>query len=198
MALTSAKATSVLADGEPDGFEIPTAWFLQRGPQGATRLVVSGPPEVLRQAFPALIEAMSGTVQVLYRQIVNRQDPKPQGSPSRDFAGLDVPANDVLAAVDACANVVYHDARGELWVRDSAGAQVVLDCDGMLYAYPDDVAFRDALDGLSLPEREVQTVAQRDYVRHWFHAAADLDEDALITRLHLTEVAPQARTGGLY
>lgn len=198
MSTLGPKASSVRMDGAPDGFEIPTAWRAERDPRGQTRLVASAPPDGLRRALPALIGALRPPLQVLYRQIVDRRDPKPQGGPSRDFVGLGLDAAEVLGAVAACDTLVYHDARGELWVRDADGAQVVLDCDGLLFTYPDDLGFRDALTAAGIAEAAAQTVAERDYVRHAFVAAADLDEDALIARLHLTEVPPQARTGALY
>lgn len=198
MTARTPKATSVTPDGEPDDFEIPTCWYGERNPAGGTRLVVSAPPEGLERAHRALIAAMSPTVQVLYRQIIDRRDPQPQGSPARDFVGLGLDQERALAAFRDLGTLLYSDARGELWVRDDAGSQLVLDCDGLIFAYPDDPAFRDALVAAGFEEGQTQTVAERDYVRHNFLVAADLDEDALIQRLNLSEVAPQARSGSRY
>ena len=143
---------------------------------------------------------MAGTepLQVLYRQVVDRRDPKPQDAPSRDFVGLGLEASEVLEAIEQAKELFYSDARAEVWVRDAAGAQVVLDCDGLLFAYPDDPSFRDAMAQLDVPLDRKPTVANRDYVRHEFLASADAQEDAFIETLHLSEVAPQKRTGSKY
>ena len=193
-----AKAVSVNKEGEPDGFEAPLCFYPERAPDGATRLVASAPTDQLPAIHAALIRAMNEPLQVLYRQVVNRRDPKPQGSPSRDFVGLGLEFDEVAEAITAARVLLYSDARGELWVRDAMGSQVVLDCDGLLFAYPDDVAFREALSALDIPLERKKTVANCDYVRHEFLAEADALEDGLIETLHLTEVAPQKRTGSKY
>ena len=69
---------------------------------------------------------------------------------------------------------------------------MVLDTDGTLYAYPDDPTFRDALEAAGLAEvEEVTTLEHRDYVRHWFRAEADVEEEGLMHALGLAEVPVQ-------
>ena len=186
------KATSVRQDGEPDGFAIGAGWWAERGPEGVTRLIVSAPPDRLAAAHKALLGVLRSPLGFLYRQVIDRRNPRPEGAPPRDFVALEVPAAEVLAAFEASAGLVWHDARAEYWVRGADADQVVLDGDGLIYCYPDDVAFRDVLAGL-LPEGKVGTMAERDYVRHAFLTEADPQEDALIAALGLVEVAPQKR-----
>ena len=52
--------------------------------------------------------------------------------------------------------------------------------------------FRDVLAANGVPAEDVDTVSDRDYVKHWFHAANDALEDQLIRGLRLAEVPPQA------
>ena len=94
-------------------------------------------------------------------------------------------------ALEHCANLIYGDARGEVWLRGDLGEQLVLDQDGLLYAYPDDPSWREALAAAGVPEDDAQTLAERDYVKHWYHAENDALEAELIARLRLTEVRPQ-------
>lgn len=192
------RAWSVQEDGEPDAFDAPRGFRSERDPGGSTRLVISVPPSETLETLAALVEGLSEPLQVLYRQVVDRRDPKPHGAPSRDYVGLHLSAAEVNEVLRACELFVRHDARGEIWFRDALGAQVVLDCDGLVFAYPDDISFRDVLERLGLPDGIGQVVAERDYVRHHFTAQADLEEDALIMRLHLSEVAPQERSTSLY
>lgn len=188
------KATSVTEEGEPDGFEIGTGFWPQQDWTGSSRLVVSVPPARLAEAHQALLGALPGPWGVLYRQKVDRREPRPEGAPPRDFVALEIPPERLRPALAACALLVYHDARHELWLRGAARErQIVLDGDGLVYCYPDAPAFREILQALDLREVEVETLADRDYVKHWFHAGADPLEDRLIRDLGLTEVAPQAK-----
>jgi len=187
------KATSVTQEGAPDDFVIEAGYRGEDDGRGTTRIVASVPTERLASVHAQLVRALGTPVGVLYRQKVDRRDPKPNGAPPRDFIALELPADVVLEALSEAAPLVYHDARCEVWLRGRLGDQVVLDADGVLYCYPDDPAFRDALDACGVPVREVPTMADRDYVKHWFHAENDALEDALVARLGLTEVPHHGR-----
>lgn len=182
------KATSVTVDGAEDGFVPEAGWEAEMTPRGDTRLVVSVPHGDLPAVHAALIAALSPPLGLLYRQEVDRRNPRPQGAPPRDLVALDLPADRVIAALGEAAPLVYGDARCEVWIRGRMGEQVVLDHDGLIYVYPDDPAFRDAVQAAGVPGRDVVTMAERDYVKHWFHAENDALEDALIASLRLTEV----------
>lgn len=185
------KATSVTVAGEPDGFEILPGWLSEMTPSGDTRLVVSVPPADLARVHAGLVAALSPPIGVLYRQKVDRVNPRPSTAPPRDFVALDKRLDDVLAALDEAAALVYGDARHELWLRGGLGEQVVLDQDGLVFCYPDDPAFRDALAELGVPAEDVVTLSDRDYVKHWFHAENDALEATLRERLRLVAVPPR-------
>lgn len=189
MSAPFAKATSVTREGEDDGFLIEPGFQAEMVPGvGETRLSVSVPPDTLPTVHAALVKVLQAPLGFLYRQKVDRRDPKPQGAPPRDFVGLDLAHGPVLAALSACADLVYRDARCEVWIRGRHGDQIVLDTDGLIYCYPDDPAFRDALSAAGVPEEEHPTMSDRDYVKHWFHAPNDALEDQLLATLGLTEV----------
>jgi len=188
---TTPKATSVVQSGEPDDFAIGTGFWDERDWGGTARLVVSVPPERLAEVHHALLGVLGSPLGVLYRQLVDRREPRPEGAPSRDFVALEIGPSRVMSGLASAADLVYHDARHELWVRGPHADQVVLDADGLLYCYPDDPAFRDVLAAAGIPEEKVEAMSTRDYVKHWFHAECDAQEDALIAGLELTEVAPQ-------
>lgn len=185
------RAVSVTEKGEPDGWEIPTAWYGERDPAGQTRLVVSVPTDRLLDVHRALLGVLDGPLGVLYRQKVDRASPRPDGAPDRDFVNVDLGHGKLLTGLGLAKKLLSSDARGELWVRGRLQDQVILDTDGVLYCYPDDPAFRDALKANGVPEAEVQTLWQRDYVKHNYLAECDAEERALINALTLTEVAPQ-------
>ena len=186
--MSRAKAQSVTVEGEPDGWTPEPAYHGELDPRGPTRLVASVPPSHLPEVHQALLRCLQPPLSVLYRQKVNRRDPKPNGAPPRDYVALQLSDEHVLKAVAEHAALVYEDARAELWVRDNLNAQVVLDTEGLLFAYPDDPSFRDALDNAGVPEAASQTLAERDYVKHWYHAEADVHEDGLMANLGLQEV----------
>jgi hypothetical protein len=156
---------------------------------GSTRLIVSVPESELSTVHQRLLQSMQGPVSVLYRQVVDRVDPKPQGSPPRDFLALGLAIDRVSNALVANSDLVYHDARCEVWLRGVLHEQLVIDPDGLLYCYPDDPTFRDALASAGVDESEFETLLERDYVKHVFHAACDGVEQSLIEQLNLTEVA---------
>ncbi len=183
------KASSCLQTGVLDGWTVAAAFSGEVTPDGSTRLVATVPPERLPQVHAALVAVLGEPLSVLYRQKIDRRDPKPQGHPGRDFVALELTASRVREAFAGSPTLLYRDARHETWVRGGMQDQVVLDQDGTLYCYPDDPAFRDALEAQGLTEStSLTTLEDRDYVRHWFHAAADAEEDALIEALGLTEV----------
>lgn len=189
MALQGPKAESVLEDGTGDGW-LPTPGFVRDlGPGGRTQLVVSVPHTALDAVHTALIQALSTPLSVLYRQVVDRLDPKPQGHPPRDFVALDLGPERVVAAVRAHAPLLHGDARCEVWVRGALGDQVILDTDGLLFCQPDDPAFTDVLLGLGLVADVDETLADRDYVKHWFRGECDALEASFLDALGLTEVA---------
>ena len=182
------RATSVTVSGEADGWVPPVGCASEADPAGSTRLVVSVPVERLQATHEALLAVLRPPLGVLWRQAVDRLNPGPQGTPPADHVALDRSLERVLAATRACAPLVYGDARAELWIRGGLGEQIVLDQDGVLYAYPDDPAFRDALSALGIPEVELTTFAQRDYVKHWYHAENDALVPRLVSLLQLTHI----------
>ena len=191
--LTTPKATSVTERGEPDGFELQLGWERQVGNAGDTRLLVSVPTAELARVHRALIVALGEPVALLYRRCVDRRDPKPHGTPPEDFLGSELTTDEVLAAMEQASELIYHDARCEVWARGLMGEQVILDQDGVLYAYPDDPSFRDALAAAGVPERHVPVLLDRDYVKHHYHASCDALETELLRALFLLPVAPQER-----
>lgn len=188
MKLLGPRAESVTAEGEPDGWVQPAGWYAEITPHGDTRLTVAGPHDRMPAIHAALVKALASPVSVLYRQRVNRQDPKPQGAPPRDFVMRDVPLERVVEAVESAAALLHTDARAEFWLQGAMGERLVLDEDGIVYIYPDDPAFRDALGAAGVEESPIDLVTARDYVKHWFRAECDAQEDGLIARLGLVEV----------
>ena len=182
------KSQSVDAQGQPDGWEPVAGYLRDLGGGGRTQLVVSVPTARLLDVHTALLEALQAPLGVLYRQVVDRRDPQPEGHPPRDFVALELPVERVVRALRRHTAVVHHDARCELWVRGSLGDQVILDRDGVLFCQPDDPSFTDVLAARGVPSGLPESIADRDYVKHWFHAAADAHEDALIRELGLVEV----------
>lgn len=183
------KATSVTKDGEDDGFVVEAGYQAEMVPgAGDTRLVISVPTHRLPAVHAALIGVLQAPLGLLYRQKVDRRDPKPQGAPPRDFVALELGHDQLLTALSDAASLVWHDARCEIWVRGRHGDQVVLDTDGLLFAYPDDPGFRDALERVGVPDVHHPTMADRDYVKHWFHGSNDAVEEQLMQALALTEV----------
>ncbi|MCB9663342.1 MAG: hypothetical protein H6732_04460 [Alphaproteobacteria bacterium] len=183
------KSESVTAEGEPDGWVPPAGFALDVGPGGATQLVVSVPPAHVAAVHRALVAVLSPPLGVLWRQVIDRRAPRPEGAAPVDHVGLDLPPERVLAALEACVDLVASDARGELWIKGRLGDQVILDQDGLIFCQPDDPAFRDVLLGEGLPAELTQSMADRDYVKHWYRGEADAAEDRLIGDLGLVRVA---------
>ena len=183
------KTTSVNAEGEPDGFTPPLAYYGEVEPSGMTRLVISSPHEATHALHAKLIQALKPPLGFLYRQMVHRQDPAPEGSPPLDYVALELSLDRVLEALEHAKDLVYHDARCEVWIRGGLQEQLVLDEDGVLYMYPDDPAFRDVLEAEGIPDTRVRTLADVDYPKRWFHGQNDPLETALMEQLGLVEVA---------
>lgn len=194
--MNTPKSQSVTEQGDPDGFEIGRGWEYQAGAGGDTRILISLPTEEVRTVHLRLLEALEPPLTLLYRRKVNRQDPRPNGSPAEDFLAPDLSLDEVRAALSEAADLVWHDARCEVWVRGLMGAQVILDQDGVLYAYPDDPRFRDLLQAMGVPEDpDVAVILDRDYVKHWFHASCDALETGLLRRVAAVPVASQGEPG---
>lgn len=189
MPLSTPKAESVDVNGQPDGWAIVPGFHVEIEPNGVTRMIVAVQPDWLQQVHTALIGAFTPPLGLLYRQRVDRRAPRPEGSPPRDFVALELAPETLVAALGECADLVYHDARNEIWVRGARGEQLILDSDGLMFLYPADPSFRDVLLGFGLPEGEFEAMVDRDYVRHWFHAACDVEERALIDGLGLVEIS---------
>jgi hypothetical protein len=175
------KASSVTKDGQPDGWIAPRALRAQTAPDGTTRLVVSVPPEELRDTHLRLLDALGSPVSVRYVRLTDRakgQLPKPES-----LVRMDAPAPLVRGSLEACESLVWRDGRHQLWLRGAFGEQVVLDELGVLYCYPDDPAFRAALEGI--PASADVGLDGRDYVKVNFLSEADGEERDLIERLAL-------------
>lgn len=191
MNLSGPKATSVTEQGAEDGFQIGLGWERQVGNAGDTRLLVSVPTERVAEVHLGLLEALQPPLALLYRRCVDRLDPKPNGTPPEDFLAHELTLAEITAALRRAGDLIWHDARCEVWVRGLMGEQVILDQDGLLYAYPDDPSFRGVLDQLGVPEQHVEVMLDRDYVKHHYHATCDPLEQALLRELYLVPVAPQ-------
>lgn len=187
------RAQSVGEDGQADGWEIPLGFRVELERDGETRMVVSVPAAFLETVHLDLVRGLEPPLSVLYRQVIDRANPKPEGAPQRDFVALQLSQDAVTQALTSARALVYGDARAEFWIRGSLGESVVLDADGLIFVYPDDPLFRDVCLGHGLPAQLPQTIAERDYVKHWFHADNDALEAGFLQELELTEVPPQTR-----
>lgn len=186
--MNTPKAVSVTKEGEPDGFVQQPGFIGQHEPGMPTRLLVSVPPAFLATVHRDLLNLVQGPFSLLYRQKVNRRNPAGEQAPPRDFLALGIEPEVLFAAFTECESLVYHDARAEFWVRGVRGEQVILDGDGLIYCYPDDLAFRDVCLANGLPEGELVTLLDRDYVKQWYHAENDAAEAGMIEALGLTEM----------
>jgi hypothetical protein len=191
------KATSVTEAGEPDDFAPPLLYSPQVGPDGTTRLVVSAPGSDLPRIHRLLVESLKAPLGVLWVQLVDRASGQRQEDDPRRWLTLEQQADAVLSVMDRSRHLLYGDARGQLWIRGALGEQLVLDELGMVYLYPDDPAFRATLETAGVGQSSAPTLADRDYVRVEFDAAADSEEQALLKDLSmqplaLNEVSPDA------
>lgn len=175
------KATSVTREGQPDGWTPPQSFRAQVAPDGKTRLVISVPPEELPALHLRLLGALGDKVSVRYVRLTDRK--KGQLPQPESFVRMDASADKVRAALEARPTLIWGDGRHQLWLRGRFDEQVVLDELGVLYCYPDDPVFRDALG--ELPERATVGLDGRDYVRVEFCADADAEEASLLAELSL-------------
>src|SRR5262245_23570345 len=100
MGLPGPKATSVTKEGADDGFVVSSGWPAEARPAGDTRIVASVPLEQLPRVHAALVSALDPPLGFLYRQEVDRKNPRPEGSPPRDRVALDLAPPRVLAALE--------------------------------------------------------------------------------------------------
>jgi hypothetical protein len=175
------KASSVTRDGQPDGWVAPRSFRAQQAPDGTTRLVISVPSAELAETHLRLLARLEGPWSIRYLRLTDRQ--RGQLAKPENWVRMDVAADTVCAALDASAALVWHDGRHQLWVRGRMGDQVVLDELGVLYCYPDDPAFREALG--KLPQSGAVGMDGRDYVRVELLSEADAEERALMAALSL-------------
>jgi hypothetical protein len=63
-----------------------------------------------------------------------------------------------------------------LWIQGKGEDKIILEETGVMYAYPDDPAFRDVLANLGVAEGKSETMADRDYVRVNFRSECDAME----------------------
>jgi len=182
------KAISVTAEGEPDGFEAPLLYKSQVGPDGTTRLVVSAPVEELPRVHRLLIGALSGPLGVLWVQLVDRATSTRQEEEPKRWITLERDSAQVLETLTTCAALLYEDGRGQIWIRGALGEQLVLDELGLIYLYPDDPSFREVLEAGGVLEADSATMAERDYVRVEFVAAADGLEASLLSELSMQPI----------
>lgn len=187
-AAVAAKAESVDRDGVPDGFQPPSFYRPEVLQGGYTRLTVSLPSDGLEVVHKALVAAMGAPLKLLYVQLTDRdagtQLPKP-----RQLVAIELSAERVADVLTRFRALVYEDGRHQLWIRGPMGEQIVLEEIGMLYAYPDDLLFRDVLEAHGVQEGSGETLAERDYIRVRFDAENDAQEGELIEELHLVEWA---------
>lgn len=183
------KSESVDAKGQADGWR-PMAGFVRDvGSQGRTQLVVSSPNDFLLDIHLQLVGELQPPLGLLYRQVVDRREPGPSGAPARDFVALELTHATVRDALTRFTELFHHDARCEIYVRGALGEQIVLDQDGLLFCQPADPVFEDTLLASGFIADLSSTIADRDYVKHWFHHHNDALEDELIANLGLVEVA---------
>ena len=143
------------------------------------------PPEELPEWHLKLVQAMGAPYSVAYMQLTDRRVGTPHPAPLR-FVGIEKPAEKVVEAFKASGDLLWYDGRHQIWVRGSFGEQVVLDELGVIYCYPDDPSFRDALEELS--ESKATGMDSRDYVKVNFRSEADAQEQQLIATLHLQRI----------
>ena len=117
---------------------------------GYTRLLVSAPPAGLKAAHLALVEAITFPCNFRYLRLTDRlhgQLPKPES-----YAAVNISKERMLQALDAFSSLFYWDGRNQIWIQGRMEEKIVLDELGMIYVYPDDFSFRDALSGIGWVE----------------------------------------------
>ena len=175
------KAQSVTKQGAPDGYVSPMAFKGQVLEGGYTRLEISSPPGKISVVHKALARLLSSPLKMRYVRLTDRQKgqlPKPE-----NYVAVELPKERVEQALTMFEALLYQDGRNQLWLLGLDGEQLILDELGMIYVYPDDFSFREALQKLGWVEANHQTMADRDYVRVNFMAQADEQEQSLIQSL---------------
>lgn len=175
------KSHSVTEQGALDGFIPPMAYQPQLLDGGYTRIEISSPPSKLSYIHKKLVEAMQGPLKVRYVRMTDREKgqlPKPES-----FVAVEISKERILQICDECSTLLYHDARHQFWILGVDREQLVLDELGMLYVYPDDFLFRDQLSSSGWIEAKHESMAERDYVKVFFSAQADEQEQQLIQAL---------------
>jgi hypothetical protein len=157
---------------------------------GFTRLVVSSPPDTLPAIHRALVRRLEAPFRVLYQKLTDRSTGQ-LAKPEHHIA-VELGAQTVLDALEACGPLVYHDGRHQLWIEGLHDAKVVLEETGVIYVYPDDLSFRDVLAEHDVREAPDKNVGDRDYVRVNFLAEADAIETQLMKSLKLQRWQPRA------
>lgn len=179
------KAQSVDRSGAPDGYIPPMAYKAQVVQGGFTRLIISCPPSRLAMVHSALVKVLRPPLKFLYVRMTDRQSGKQLPKPEHHVS-VDLTAERVAAALVEFTRLIHHDGRNQVWVRGSDGDQIVLEELGGLFAYPDDLGFRDAMDAMGLVNAQHQSIDERDYVKVNFLAEADDEERRLMQSLALT------------
>lgn len=176
------KAQSVNQEGVADNFVPPMAFQSQILEGGYTRLAISSPSSKLAILHRALASRISTPCKLRYVRMVDRhrgQLPKPES-----FVAVEISQERLIQVLQQLETLFYHDGRNQLWIQGHLESeQLILDELGMLYIYPDDFLYRDALEALGWVEAKHESMASRDYVQVNFLPAADAQEQALIQSL---------------
>jgi len=186
--LATPKSESVDAKGQPDGWAPPAGFVRDVGRDGRTQLVVSAPTRALLDTHLQLVGQLQAPLGLLYRQVVDRRNPGPNGAPPVDRVVLELTHGRVRDVLVRYTDLLHHDARCEVFVRGALGEVVGLDRDGLIYCQPADPVFEDTLLADGFVADVPTTILDRDYVKHWFHAENDGLEDALVAELAMVEV----------
>ena len=176
------KAQSVNIEGYPDGYVPPMAYQRQVLEGGFTRLEISAPSEKLPVLHQALAAKISTPCKIRYVKMVDRhrgQLPKPES-----YVAVEITAERLAQVLQQLSTLLYHDGRNQLWIQGRLDSErLILDELGVIYAYPDDFAYREVLDSLGWKEVNHQSMAARDYVRVNFLPSSDAEEQVLIQSL---------------
>ena len=181
------KAYSVDENGAPDGFKVPNLFSPQVAPDGTTRLLISASRDNIEAAHKSLLGVLDGPLGVRYVQLIDRSNEIDRRENPRGFVALDKGVDEVKKAIEMSRKLLYDDARCQFWVKGLMGDQIILDEFGMLYAYPDDPSFRNALSSIGINEGAASTLADRDFVKVEFDAECDRVETQLISLLRMVE-----------
>ena len=178
------KAHSVNEDGTPDGYHPPSAYTDRILPGGMTRLEVSSPADKLSFVHKALIESIQFPCKIRYLKMTDRQ--KGQLSKPESFVAVDVSKARMMQALDSYHDLIYEDARHQLWILGAQEEQIVLDELGMIFVYPDDFLFREVLAQMGWSTEDHEGMDTKDYVKVHFRSIADKQEEHFFQRFGLT------------